>query len=736
MQPAYNPRPMRNLLLCALALFAATLAAQDAYEINTRLGVGGSENSPGLVAGPFTPLVVDIHRNDTRPFAGRVVVETMGGSRRGRRGGPFASEPKTVEFSQEITIEQGVGRHVLRMDLPVFGHMLDGQVSLEARVGDSFEPLAVTTFSAGVRGDGRMLAGFVSQARLGAAQPYVFAEIIEIQTQDLPDSWKLLACFDVVILNDDRLTRKQAEALVDYVVAGGQLIISPGSGATFNPELPAARLLGLSGGSQRTAKLSQFDGLRAMPKRSGMSRTNPGDSRSATPVPEGEAEAEPGEPLADLPAMPDDNADILLWPASARARAVDDMRGLMSYVRAGAGVAALLHVDLSQYPLVTTGSRAPTTAGVNLLAGALRFAQRGHTRPALSRLAGSDVRDQLEIAGRRIPGRDFQVLLIFLYVGAAGVGLFVLARRLKRPEVYPAALVVLALLSVLLVFSLGQVYKRAGDRAQAARLVVSDGVSGRSTVFTAGCSYIADQTSQDFSQDRAAWLVPSELGSQDLRGLPDDYLAHSARLSAMETVTAVTGLVRWQNLFFSGAEPAALADLQMRVVGDGSGHTVENRSGHTLRGCIVLVGGLAASASGSGATSPQTCQWHYLPLIGAAGSADARVPLSKATSAPAEGNDIADRMRADCGDHELAAQVATAILGLSENRRLRMPRSQGELERVLEQCSLLPLEGEYLVLALLPDDAVSKGSLGLRGIEPDRVGQAVIWAARGLVESR
>lgn len=723
---------MRNALLLAICLIASALAAQSGYDIRAEVGIGGTENSPGIVAGPFAQLTIHIQRHDLRPFKGRVSVDLHSGSRRRRGGGPFGGETPNVELSQDLTLDEGVRNTTVRFELPLFGTMIEGQAALEVDAAGAFEPVAATGFSSSVRGGGRMLAGFISQARLAGAQGYVFAELVEIQPQELPESWKLLACFDVIILNDDRLTRKQSEALVDYVVAGGLLIISPNTNAAFNPELPAARLLGVSGGNvQTTARLSEFAGLLPMPKLSGMSRTPPGGPRMSAP--EGEpVETEPGSaPSAEeLPLVPESNSDLLLWTSAGRARPVEDLRRLLSYTRAGAGAVALLHTDLSQYPLVAPGSRRPTSAGINLLAGALKFAQRGGGNQPLSRMADSEPREVLEIAGKRIPGRDFQVLLIFLYVGAAGVGLFVLARRLKRPEIYPAALLGLALISVLIVFSLGEVYKRSGDRARAGRLLVSDGATGRNAMFTVGCAYIVDQTGIEFSQDRASWLIPAELGGQDNRGLPTDFLAYTARTSAMETVTGIQNLVRWQNLFFASAEPGALADLQLRVVGDGAAWTVENRSPHTLRACLVLIGGPAAPA---GAPS---CQWHYVPMVGATGTADSRVPLSQATRAPEDGTDIGRSIGQDGDTYELSAGLAAALLGISENRRVPVPRSQAELERTLELYNLVPAEGEFLVLALLPEDAVSKGSLGLRNLEPERIGQGVVWANRGLLESR
>lgn len=714
---------MRIALFSLIALFATLLPAQE-YLLETELGIGGTAQTPGLVAAPFAPLTVHIQRTDTRPFKGRVVVEMSGRAARG----PFGDDRPAVELTQELNLEEGTQNAVVRFELPVYRNSLEGQVALERNFGEGFEPVSARAFTGGVHGDNRALVGFISQARLASAQPYLFQDLIEIQNQQLPENWKLLACFDAIVLNDDRLSRKQAEALVDYVIAGGTLVLSPNTAAAFNPELPIARLLGLaSAPTQAGVRLSDFKALREKPKISGLSRG--GGGAGGGPI---SPEGEPGPVLPpqgeEPPLDPRDDSELALWQGAGRARPVEELRSLLSYARAGAGSVIFVHADLSQFPLVTAAERKPTTAGVNLVSLALKHAAQGVRRSAMTRLASGDNRDTLDIAGKRIPGRDMQVLLIFLYVSAAGVGMFLLARRLRRPEVYPGVLLALAVLSVLLVFSLGEVYKRAGDRVRVVRLVVSDGVTQRNAVFTVGCAYVVDRTELEFAQDRTPWLVPAALKGGNIRGLPADYAQYTASSSAVETVTQVHDLVRWQNLFFASAEPAAVSDLQMRVTGDSGAQTVENRSPHALQGCLILIGGPPASPG-----TPR-CKWHYVSTLGAAGSADARVPLSTTTLAPPDGSAIAGLL-VDQAD-EFPASSFSALLGISPYRRVMMPRSLADMEQSLNMCELLPEEGEFLVIGLLPENAISKGSLGLRDTDPDRVGQTVIWATRGLMESR
>ena len=49
---------------------------------------------------------------------------------------------------------------------------------------------------------------------------------------------------------------------------------------------------------------------------------------------------------------------------------------------------------------------------------------------------------------------------------------------------------------------------------------------------------------------------------------------------------------------------------------------------------------------------------------------------------------------------------------------------------------MLPGAGEFLLVALLPQDALSGSSLGAQGVEEDDIGQVNLWMVRGGVEGR
>ena len=691
-----------RMLACLLLALATALGAEE-FVISTQVGIGGTPRAQWLVEPPFTPLVVRVDRSGRGPVAGRVVVQVFTSPGRG-----VFEEQRQFELSQDIGIEESASGAAVTFEMPVFPGTSQGLVRFETASGGNFEPVAAESISVAASSpasDSR-LVGFVSHSRLGVMEPWLLERLVEIEPGSLPISWKLLACFDAIVLNDDRLTRLQSEALVDYVAAGGSLVLSPNSAAAFNPELPLHKLLGATAGTTSTLPLRDFPQLQTMPE---------------APV-GGEAARESGPPQSAQ-----EGARLLLWPSAGRARPAETLRGLFSTAYCGAGRIVFMHADLSAYPFAPTDGSGRTVAGINALKAAIGLALpagRALSRPPLSRLSTTDVRNVVDIAGKRIPNRDLQVLMIFLYVCAAGVGLFLLARRLKRPEVYPAVLLGLALLSVALVFSLGHVFKRAGDRARAVRLVVGDGGGGRNALFTLGCAYVHEGDRVDFSLDRSSWLIPANLLDGRSRGLPPQYVSFNAGISAVETAIGVRGLERWQNLFFVSAGPTAPADLRLEVRGDGAAHTVVNHSPGSALGCLVLIGRGQKAAT----------EWHYLDVLGPAGSPEAAAPLSGATQAPSDMLRLADRIKQATED-DIAAEAMIAFLNLPRGDTV-IARDASSVMNLLDGISLLPGEGEYLMLAMLEPAAVSSGSLGLRAIEPERIGQAVLWAARGMVEPR
>ena len=715
---------LRSLLILVVLLGAPIAFAQ--YTIEIRTGVGG------VVAPPYTRVQVLVKRDDTRPFVGRIVVDlgaSMGMGRRGRRGGPQPLGGE-VQVIQEVALEEGGTARVFTLDVPISG-MLGMEVRLERQVsGSYYETVASVEETPHVAQDQRKLVAFVSNTRLEVAQPFLFFRVVEIPYNELPESWKPLAGFDAIVINDDRISRAQSAALSDYMAAGGTVIISPESKASFNPDTTAGSLLRIAATtSQKTVKLLDYEDLLTGPlKLSGFG------AESGETMPD---EGRPGEEPAIAPEggatpreqelqTPDADSPMLLWPESGRAKPIVGTKGLVSIARVGAGNLVLLHTDISAAPF-TTADNVPTTSCVKLLDFALNAVAGRTGRTPERMLLDRDVRDTMDIAGRRIPGRDWLVLVMLAYIGIAGVGMFVVARKLRRPELYPAALLVAAGISVGLVFGLGEIFKRSGDRVKAVRILVSDETTDRNAVFTLGCAYAIDGDTYDFMTSRRMTFVPASLEERgNLRGMPIDPLTYRTTYTAERAHTQVSELSRWQNIFFLEREPANLEGYEIDVVSMQGALKVENRTTHTLRTCVLLVGG-----NGTGGA---TCEWHYVNTLGAAGSADAVYTFSESTRLQGDVDALADAIAEDTDDLEL--ETLGALFSVNRNDPLAMAATLQSVEGGLFDTGLLPEEGEFLLICLLPRDALPANSLGAQDVEDDDIAQVNLWMVRGGVEGR
>lgn len=709
-------------------VFASMATAQSEYGIQVRTGIGD------VVAAPYTRVAVQIARSDTRPFVGRIVVEiSENGGFGGRRGGRGPQESQgEVSISQDVTLEEGATTRIVTLDVPISGR-ISMVVRLERQVtGDYYETVAEQEDAPPVVGDDRNLVGFVTDARLEAAQQYLFFQAVEIPVAELPDSWKPLAGFAAIVLNDDRISRTQSMALVDYVTAGGTLIISPSSAGSFNPETPAGSLLRIpSTTGTRTDVLKDYsDLLTGALIASGFNNSMPGGGMP----PEGGEIAPDGTEIAQpvLPSelvQPDVESPLVIWPESGRAKPVPDTGGLVSIARVGAGNIVLLHTDISSAPFATTDG-IPTTAAVKLLNLAMKPVEERRSKTPLRLLVDKDVRDVIDIAGHRIPGRDVLLIVLLLYIAIAGVGMFVVARRIRKPELYPATLLLAAIVSVALVFGIGEVYKRSGDRVKAVRILVSDETTDRNALFTLGCAYAVDGESYSFVNSRKTVMLPALLDPRAIspQGMPGDPHNYTTNFTTGESTTKVTELDRWQNVFFVEREPANVENFAVDVSAmEGGIYKVENLTEHELRACVLLVGG----APVAGGTS---CKWHYVSKIGAKGGPDAGVTFSDSTILPDDVDSLAAQVADDTDDLELG--TLGAMFSINPEDRMAMALSLGGIESRLIGAGLLPGEGEFLLVAVLPADALSGNSLGAQGVEEDDVGQVNLWMVRGGVEGR
>lgn len=345
-------------------------------------------------------------------------------------------------------------------------------------------------------------------------------------------------------------------------------------------------------------------------------------------------------------------------------------------------------------------------------------------------LLDPDVRDSLDIAGRRIPGRDWLVILLLAYIGVAGVGMFIVARKLRKPELYPGALLVAALVSVGLVFGLGEIFKRSGDRVKAVRILVSDETTDRNAVFSLGCAYAIDGDTYEFVTPRDMAFMPAGLdtsyGRRPVRGMPTDPLTHSTTFTAGEAHTQVKDLSRWQNVFFAEREPANLEGYELHVVSMQGALKVENRTSHELRACVLLVGGNGSAGA--------TCEWHYVSTLGAKGGADASYTFSESTRLQGDVDALGDAIAGDVEDLELEA--LGAMFSVNRNDPLAMAATLQSIEGRLFTAGMLPEEGEFLLVCLLPRTALPSDSLGAKDVDDDDIGQVNLWMVRGGVEGR
>jgi hypothetical protein len=717
------------LLLCFITLAPAAFAQ---YAIEVRSGVGD------VVAPPYTRVRVAISRTDTRPFVGRVVVDlgSSSGMPRGRRGrgGPQV-ETGDVSIIQDVTLAEGTSSGSVTLDVPVFGYLAT-EVRLERQVtGDYYDVVAAVEHSPQVVFDeNRKLVGFVSDARLKAAQDYMFYQAVEIPVAELPDSWKSLAGFDAIVINDDKLTRAQSMALVDYMAAGGTVILSPSGAGSFNPETLAGSLLRIPATTrQKFAKLNDFgDALKGELRPTGLGSPS-GDQGGMPRDGSGRAEAtsQPPLPVTETKlAQPADDAEVRIWPDSGRAKPVHGTSGLVSIARVGAGNLVLLHVDISSTPMTTGDDNIPTTACIKLLDLAMNPVNQRTGRTPMRLLADEDVRDSVDIAGKRIPGRDALIIILLLYIAAAGVGMFVVARRIRRPELYPATLFAAAVVSVALVFGIGEIYKRSGDRVKAVRILVSDETTDRNALFTLGCAYAVSGESYDFVNSRKATFVPAKMDPRisSLRGMPGDTLTHSVTYTAGEASTHVSDLDRWQNVFFMQREPVHLEDFTVEVTSMSGAVRVENRSPHDLKACVFLVG--LASPSSTGAR----CAWHYSPRIGAASSGDASITFSESTQLADNVEALGEQVAEDT--EEIEIDVLGAMFRVNLNDRRGMAIVFKDIEERLFAAGLLPEADEFLLVAVLPGNALSAASIGALNVEEDDISQVNLWMIRGGVEGR
>jgi hypothetical protein len=96
---------------------------------------------------------------------------------------------------------------------------------------------------------------------------------------------------------------------------------------------------------------------------------------------------------------------------------------------------------------------------------------------------------------------------------------------------------------------------------------------------------------------------------------------------------------------------------------------------------------------------------------------------------------LAERLADDVGD-DFARAVMLQLYNLDPGNDLLVAKTYPEIATALSVMGVMPGEGEFLLIALLPDDALDKAGLGTRDVDPDDIRQVNLWMIRGGVENR
>lgn len=700
---------MRTFVLGLLLVTASALGAQD-YFVTAKVGVGD------VVGPPYTQITATVTSRDKKAFSGRLVVTDSST----RRGG-FMGRVEVSTYSQSVSIPAGAQQTSVHMIIPSSGRPSSLSIVLERiGVGGSYQPVATTDASMGSASGNSGYVAFVSNARLEAVQPYMFVGLVEVPPNECPTNWQAYSSFDAVILNSDALNNAQLKALIQYTAAGGTLVLSPTGAKSFNPNTPAARLLGIPAGNpSTTSSISDFNKLLEPIQKSGFeAQPAIGGGIPSAPVETPGSEEPPSAPPDATPMpedliLPDTNASIVWWRASGRAIPIPTEKGLLSRAPVGAGDLVFIHTDISAPPFSTGGATVPTLACANLLRKALGASQARTAMLPLNSMASSNARPMVDIAGDQIPHRDILIAVVLAYVVLAGLGTFALARKLKRPELYPAGLLVLAILSVTIVFGSAELVKRTGDKVRTVRVVVSDTTSGQSGEFILGCAYVVNEGTLSATTASNSGLVFSELERNSGRGMPNSIMQFQRDVQGTQATVEVKDLERWQNAYF--VDRAAFEDDTRKL--DATSHegalTIENTSGRDLKACVVVV------SSGVG------LQWHFVESL-AAGD---KTTLSASTAFDGQPNDLANAIAE--ADDERWADAFALLCAIKRDADSIFKTEWRNAGSALSNSGLAPLQGEFVLLARLPDDDRPLTDIEFKGVDSDDVDQTCVWAVRG-----
>jgi hypothetical protein len=666
------------LMLVACGSVAAQSEFSEPYRVSAHAGVGG------YAPGPMLLINVDITKNTPEALIGRIRIEE-------HERFSFGEAGTVGQVTVPVTMDEGAGLRTFSVLVPNSRHSGSLAVYLDQQVSQgNYAQITAggVTGLDGFRPGGDGVSLLVGRVQAEAMAASAGGSFVQLGVDQVPEAWQAMFGFGMVIINDDRLNPAQIRALREYAAVGGTLVISPSDATSFNPRNLAA-ITGASPTQQPvTRRLSELTSLHDV-------------------LPAG---------MAQRFASTQPNATVTLWPDTGSMRALPESQGLISHRLYGAGNVLLLHVNLSELPFALDDK--PTEA-LGALLEVLRTSRPGVGTEAPQTLLGdTGLRRELDIAGRRVPRPEIILITLLLYVLVAGVGVFALARRIKRPELYPGVLIVCAALSMGLVFSIGALVKRSGARVTMVRMVVSDSDSGVELHSSIACNYVVAKEDPEFEYSKDAMLLPAMFGSQSrsLMGVPTDFPEYAAEYGPDTHTLRVKGLRRWQNVYHSHNSVRESDQLQPVVEALDGAWRVTNRSRQDLRACLVAVWDEGAGNFGE-------YLWFYIPRL-AAGESQ---PLRRTEAIHSINEQYVQRVRADVGSpHFERLMAALAIPYRAEilmSRAMEPAYFEGRLVR-----SGLLLPGGSLVLAV---GESNEAALTANGVKPSQVSETVILATRG-----
>lgn len=712
---------MRNaLLIILIALCAGLLSGQ--YTVDVRQA---SWHQPSA---PMVEMSVVIRRTGTAPFSGELVLTSI------KTGG------ERINYSLAVSMAEGVREGTYRFEVPTD----DSANSFAAELykgTDRTNPVAQQMVeSHGSSGMfGSPAVGFISRSRLSMLNGSIGLHMVEIPITEAPENWRPLAGFRAIILNDDRISRSQARALIDYATAGGTLIIAPRSAASFNPETPAGKLFLIKSTTAPVKrKLSDFSALiqelldaTITPEPNYPYEPNGCGSEAypeEMPVPE--------DDFSEELTKPDIDASVTLWTQSGRAVPVEGLTGadgLISRARVGAGHVLLIHVDISEEPFSTGSDSRPTQALANLVNIVMQKVGVGQ-QPA-NKLGHNQMGRFTDIASKRIPGRAFVLISLFAYLLFAGLGLYMLARKIKRPEYYPIGLLVFAIISVITVFGGSELLKRSGEKVKAVRVIFADESTNQTAVIDLACAYHMDGETHKMQSGTTTLFRPT---GDTMRNSNWGTSSFGMDVQGNEANYEMLNLDRWQNIFYQQLTPAEGNGVKGVVIKEQDGSwKVFNRGSKKISSLIVGINtGERASFGGPTTRGPDPLaasagtiglRWFFIPSLDAGQSQNVS---RKDPTLPDSAALVREMIEANSGDE---AEAMLALLDFDRGG-WRVTNMNYRLRSVAELVGANRNVGEFVVIASLPADTLPVKSLSAVDVDDDEIEQHVLLISTGIVK--